>query len=314
MTAPVGSTTRAAPHVRARFDVQRLLAWFVLASVPPAAAGLWAQPAATVSFVSRAALAIAVCALWEWLFSRLRERPTDPAWLVNGWLFALLAPPETPMLMAAVSISIGVLLGHHVFGGTGRALVSPALLGVLVIHFGYPETALSASAFAVSDVGADSSVSWWSTLVAQPGVAVGSTSPLACAAGALLLLGSGSASFRVMLGTVAGVAAAGLLATAVDAAAPPWYWHLVIGNLAFATVFIVTDPSTGALSRGGRWAHGMLAGAFTVLIRWLDPAHPDGTLFAVLMAGLMVPLADHLTYRFHAGRLRRVNVSPQRES
>ena len=129
--------------------------------------------------------------------------------------------------------------------------------------------------------------------------ATGST--LACLFGAAYLIYAGAVSWRVLAGAVAGVASTaivcGWLIADNSAAALPWYAHLVLGNLAFALVFIATDPSSGPLTRTSRWIYGGAIGAFTVCIRVLDPGHPEGTLFAILLAALSVPLLDYLAIR-----------------
>jgi Na+-transporting NADH:ubiquinone oxidoreductase subunit B len=56
-----------------------------------------------------------------------------------------------------------------------------------------------------------------------------------------------------------------------------------------------------------RWLHGALVGVLTIALRVLDPSHPEGTLFAVLLAGLTVPLLDHGVLRF---TLRRNGFGP----
>ena len=118
----------------------------------------------------------------------------------------------------------------------------------------------------------------------------------------------GAASPRTLLGALGGVMLVATLFNLLGEApanALPWYWHLVLGELAVGVVFIATDPGTGALTRAGRWLHGLMVGSLTVLIRVLDPAHPDGTLFAILLAGLTVPLIDYLVVRGHLVRRGR---------
>jgi Na+-transporting NADH:ubiquinone oxidoreductase subunit B len=237
------------------------------------------------------------------LFCRWRGRNFDPAWYVAPWLFVLLLPLSTPPWLAAVAMSFGVIFGHHIFGGTGRSLVNPALLGLLFVHFSYPGLAQSSVLLSGLDPG-----EWWSAAILQPGTATAAASPLACLIGALCLVRVGAASPRTLLGALAGVMLVATLFNLLGGApakALPWYWHLVLGELAVGVVFIATDPSTAALTRPGRWVHGFMVGALTVLIRTLDPTHPDGTLFAILLAGLTVPLIDYLVVRAHLLRRRR---------
>jgi Na+-translocating ferredoxin:NAD+ oxidoreductase RnfD subunit len=43
-------------------------------------------------------------------------------------------------------------------------------------------------------------------------------------------------------------------------------------------------------------------GVLVVAIRMLDPTHPDGALFAVLLVTLLVPLIDYFIVRRHTAR------------
>ena len=84
----------------------------------------------------------------------------------------------------------------------------------------------------------------------------------------------------------------------------PWYAHLAVGYVAFGVAFLATDPSAAPLTRPARWAHGLLIGVLTVVIRVLDPTHPEGSLYALLLAGLSVPFLDYLVVRRYRTRVR----------
>jgi Na+-transporting NADH:ubiquinone oxidoreductase subunit B len=298
------AVTRNPPHVRSHASSQRLQLWYVLATLPLLAAAALAVEAPArwlLNWLPVLAASLLAGYLWERVFSRQRSRPYDPSWLTAAWLLALLLPAATPLWLAALAASFGLIFGHYIFGGLGRNLVSPALLGALFVNFSYPGIADPPDFDALP-----AQASWASIALAHPGAALAGASAAACAMAALLLVRVGAASARTLLGTLIGAAATAglfnLLGTGNEVAQLPWYWHLVLGNLAFGAVFLATDPSTGALTRPGRWAHGVLAGSLTVLIRVLDPASPDGALFAILLAGLAVPLADYLVVRLHTAR------------
>lgn len=315
---PVDAVTLGPPHARSQASAHRLLLWYVIASVPALGAGLLGREdfaPALASCLLLLAVSLTAAVFWEGLFARWRRRDFDPAWYVAPWLFVLLLPLSTPLWLAAVAMSFGAIFGHHIFGGTGRSLVNPALLGLLFVHFSYPELAQHSDLLGGVDAG-----DWWSAALLPtasengitPALGPAAASPLACLIGGLCLVRVGAASPRTLLGVLGGVIVVATLFNLLvnlqgeaPAQALPWYWHLVAGELAVGVVFIATDPGTGALTRIGRWAHGFLVGALTVLIRVLDPTHPDGTLFAILLAGLAVPLIDYLVVRGHLHRRSR---------
>ena len=73
---------------------------------------------------------------------------------------------------------------------------------------------------------------------------------------------------------------------------PPHY-HLVMGSFLFGTVFMATEPVTGAHTDSGRWIFGILVGVLTVIIRSVNPAYPEGIMLAILLMNAFAPLIDY---------------------
>jgi Na+-transporting NADH:ubiquinone oxidoreductase subunit B len=270
-------------------------------------------------FLPLLVVALAVAWGWQVVFRRSRGQSRDLGWVSNAWLFVLLLPTNVSPLYAGLAMSFGMLVGVHIFGGTGRYLVSPALLGALFLHFSYPGLTQSALPAPFADAGsswmqlmanpnADAGVLWAYALGQELG-AFGTGSALACALGAAYLVYAGSVSWRTIAGGVAGVLVVATLSawmTADNAAATlPWYAHFAVGNLAFVLAFIATDPSMAPLTRSGRWLYGAVLGALTIIMRVLDPHHPESALFAALLAALSVPLLDYLVLRRYSARTVR---------
>lgn len=84
----------------------------------------------------------------------------------------------------------------------------------------------------------------------------------------------------------------------------PFYYHFVIGGLAFAIVFMATDPVSAAQTFAGKWIYGFLAGVLTVIIRVLNPAYPEGVMLAILLMNVFAPLIDF--YVVDANKKRRL--------
>lgn len=252
------------------------------------------------------AVATLTSASWAWAFARLRNQPVDPGWFSMAWLFVLLLPASTTLVTAALAMSFGAVVGAHIFGGTGRYLASPALLGVLFLYMSYPDFAAQplipgedapGSTWAQLNASGLDDLSILPFLLGREIGAIGTSSVLACLLGALFLIHRGAVSFRICAGGVIGTLLAGTLLHWSGASLLPAWWHLALGNLAFVLAFVVTDPSAAPLTRPARWLLGILTGALTVLIRVFDPAHPEATLHAALLATLTVPLLDYLVVR-----------------
>jgi Na+-transporting NADH:ubiquinone oxidoreductase subunit B len=125
---------------------------------------------------------------------------------------------------------------------------------------------------------------------------IGETSALAILLGAIFLIITGVASWRVMASTTIGAMAAGILFN-VFAVNPymavPFWHHLLYGGFAFGAVFMATDPVTSAQTRQGKWIYGILIGVLAMIIRVLNPAYPEGMMLAILFGNTFAPLIDH---------------------
>jgi len=248
-----------------------------------------------------------VSLFWSALFAKMRNKTIDVGWSMSAWIYVLLVPADLSLLLAGLGMSFAAVLGQHIFGGTGRYIVSPAALGALFVHFSYP------------GMGQVSSASSWDTVALALGeqdavvsqitrsMPADSVVPmaLACLVGAAILARAGATSWRLLTGAVFGVALVAMLAGTLSEspiANLGWHWHLALGSLPICLAFVITDPTTSSLSKEGRWAHGLLFAFFVVAIRVLDPTHPEGSLFAVLLATLTVPLIDYFVVRRHVAR------------
>ena len=132
---------------------------------------------------------------------------------------------------------------------------------------------------------------------------VGETSTLCIILGAILLIWTGVASWKIMLSCVAGGLLIGLLGDV------PAYYQLLMGGFAFGCVFMATDPVTSAQTETGKWIYGFLVGAFAVLLRLFNPGYPEGMMLSILLMNTFAPLIDHLVVNANVRkRIRRAKT------
>lgn len=125
---------------------------------------------------------------------------------------------------------------------------------------------------------------------------VGETSVVAILLGAILLLVTGVASWRIMLSVFAGGAAMGVVFNLIGATPymqMPFYEHFLIGGFMFGAVFMATDPVTAAQTNIGKYIYGALIGIMAVLIRVVNPAYPEGMMLSILLLNVFAPLIDY---------------------
>ncbi len=141
---------------------------------------------------------------------------------------------------------------------------------------------------------------------------LGETSTAACLLGAIVLIGSGIASWRIIAGCFAGLIVPALLVAFVDSSNPmidmPWHWHIVLGGFAFGAIFMATDPVSASQTNTGRWIYGVLIGLLTFVIRVINPAFPEGIMLAILFGNVFAPMIDYFVIRANVNRRLRRSV------
>lgn len=361
------SRTQSAPFIRGSANVQGLLNNFVIATLPCWTIGLWSlgyqsnQAMADLSMVALPGwrgdligawgigydpnnlwacffhgllyfmpiflLSLLVASTWEIIFSSVRRRPLSEGVLAFAWLFSLLMPAGVAFYQVVLGLSFGLVVGAGVYGGAGRYLVNPALLGLTFLLFAYPDLVFGptswipvpgfealpplslAASGGIDAVLAAGYTAWDLFLGVRPG-ALGSTSVVGALLGAMYLVMTDTVSWRILVGALLGMMGTVLLFNVLapeghPMATIPWGWHLLVSGFVFGAVFFATDPVAAANTQAGRWMFGGLVGVLTVVISVADPAYNEGVLFAVLLASLFAPVLDFVVVELNVRRRRR---------
>ncbi len=141
---------------------------------------------------------------------------------------------------------------------------------------------------------------------AIPG-SVGETSKPLIIVGALVLIGAGIGSWRIMGGALVGAIVMSMLLNlwgATPFMTVPWYYQLYMGSFFFAAVFMATDPVTASSTNRGKWIYGIFIGIIGMIIRVTNPAYPEGWMLAILILNTFAPLIDH--YVIEANMTKRL--------
>ena len=267
-------------------------------------------------FVPIYAVTFIVGGFWEVLFASVRKHEVNEGFFVTSVLFALTLPATIPLWQVALGITFGVVIAKEIFGGTGRNFLNPALSGRAFLYFAYPAQISGDQPWIAAEMADGFSGATWLSNAANgsmdysnmtlwrdsffgniPG-SVGEVSALAIMIGGLALIYFRIASWRIVAGVALGVAFFSSLLNFIGSDtnpmfAMPFYWHLVIGGMAFGMFFMATDPVSASFTNQGKWAYGIFIGLMTVLIRVLNPAFPEGIMLAILFANLWAPLFDY---------------------
>ncbi|MCA1797055.1 MAG: RnfABCDGE type electron transport complex subunit D, partial [Geobacteraceae bacterium] len=203
--------------------------------------------------------------IWVAVFASMRKRQIDAGFLVTATLIALLMPPTVPLWQVVIATSFGVVIGREIFGGIGMNFLNPALVAWVFLAMAYPAsmsgdavwtavdgysgaTPLSmAMADGVNSL-SSAGITWKSAFLGTIPGSMGETSAMACILGAAILLVAGVANWRIIASIIIGVVAISSILCLFDSGAMNPAWHLVLGGLAFGTVFLATDHSSAAMT------------------------------------------------------------------
>jgi len=133
---------------------------------------------------------------------------------------------------------------------------------------------------------------WWGVI---PG-SVGETSKPFIILGALFLMFTGVASWRIIVSMFLGGSFMAILFNAWGATPfmeVPWFYQMYMGSFLFAMAFMATDPVTASSTNKGKWIYGFLIGMIGMIVRIINPAYPEGWMLAILFMNTFSPLIDH---------------------
>lgn len=324
-------TTKFGAHVRDGNDLKRTMMVVVIALLPALLFGIYNTgyqhfhqiEGANMSFwnlfshglwkiLPLIVVSYAVGLGIEFGFAMWRGHDVNEGYLVSGLLIPMIMPVDIPLWILAISVAFAVILGKEIFGGTGMNIFNPALLARAFTFFAYPNF-MSGDKVWVSDALTTDGLSGATVLgnLAQniaptyskmemflgyiPG-SIGETSKLAIIIGALILIVTGIASWRIMLAGIIGALVTTFAFNAVGLNELMKFSpldHLLVGGFLFAIVFMATDPVSAAQTQRGKWIYGFLVGFFSMMIRIFNPAYPEGAMLAILLMNSVAPTIDY---------------------
>ena len=282
-----GTVTAKGAHVRDGIDLKRVMIMVVIALVPAALFGMYNVGLQTSNlyhldwnfwhmfwygllrmlplFVVSYLVGLAI----EFGSSQIRGEEVNEGYLVTGFLIPLIVPVDVPLWMLALAVAFSVIFSVWV----SKTWVS-ALKDVDAVSAATPLAIAHDGGFdAVSGaVGQYSFLDMFYGFI--PG-STGETSVIAILLGAILLVWTGVASWKIMVSSIAGGLLVGWLGQLAGATAVPCYYQLVMGGFLFGSVFMATDPVTAAQTETGKWIYGFLVGALAVVVRLWNPGYME---------------------------------------
>ncbi len=243
----------------------------------------------------------------EYLFEKQKKKPISEAVLVTCMLFLLSIPPSTPFWVAMIGIAFGVAFGKEVYGGFGRNIFNPAIVGRLFIYITFPnymtmgwvkpslfglDAISSATPLALMRQGNNLNVV--NLLTGWRAGSFGEGPILIILAAAVYLVVTKTASWRLMISTYLSAAVLTFLLDVFNVPrALPTIPAILSGSLIFISVFMATEPITAPKKIRSQWIYGIIIGITGVIIRTFS-LFSEGWSFAILMGNLFAPLLDEI--------------------
>lgn len=290
------------PFIHSGFTTKKLMFITTLAMIPMIAASIWENGFdAIILFIT----SISSVFLMEFICKRRVVFEYNA--LVTGVLLALLLPANAPWWISVFGAIIAVGLGKYLYGGFGQNIFNPAVLSRVLLTVLFPAIfimpkwtldGVSGATLLSKEIG--TTMPFFSSLFlsSNPG-SLSQAMPLAVLLGGLILLIYKLIDWRVPLFYLATISLLSLLLPGSDKILGHATYllgnpllHIVAGGSLLTSFFLLTDPVSSPISSNGRVVFSIIAGVFTMIIRYYTP-FPDGAAFGVLLANSLVPLIDN---------------------
>ncbi len=318
-----------APHESTTTDTQTLMRDVVIALIPAALVAVFCFGIGALKVILTS---VAGCVMWEYLVVHyLFKKPStinNFSAIITGLLLAFNLPSTMPAWMILIGAFMAIVVAKMAFGGLGKNLFNPALVGRVFLFISFPvqmtmwakpnwrdflntdvQTGattlgilkhIDASTSATSLTRGSSALAevpdYWQMFVGYTGGSLGEISALALLLGLAYMLYRKVITWHIpfyYLGTVFLFTGIMWLITK-DVRYEP-ITHLLSGGLMLGAIFMATDYVTSPMSQKGKVIFAVGCGLLTVIIR-LYSAYPEGVSFAILIMNAFVPLIDKYYY------------------
>lgn len=302
------------PHLHGEFSTPRIMRDVVIALIPAFALSLFIYG---LNALVVTAIAVVSCMFFEWLINRfmLRRTSTLGDWsaVVTGTLLAFNLPANISPWLIVLGALVAIGIGKMSFGGLGRNLFNPALVGRVFLLISFPVqmtlfpdtpgvdaiTGATPLAFVkeamktgtpVADIMPN--IDLGGMLLGFKDGSMGEIGALALLIGGIYLLIRKVITWHIPVFVLGSIFVFASILWLID---PAQYmnplFHLFAGGAMLGAIFMATDYVTSPMSKAGQIIYAIGIGVITILIRvW--GAYPEGISFAILIMNATVPLIN----------------------
>jgi len=291
--------SKKSPFIRDNIDIKRYMTIVIIALLPSVGGAVYYYGFKVIEMILVSYISGAIV---ELAFAFIRKREIEEGFLVTGLIFPLILPPGIPLWVVALGCAFGVFFGKEVFGGTGRNIFNPALVGRLFVSIAFPGLISTSYINPVDSVTSATPLLLFKTtnkltplfplLIGECGGSIGETFRIGIIVGGLFLMFTRISNWRIPITYIFSVFLFALVGNHYMPlkVAPPLF-QILSGGLLFGAMFMATDPVTSPFTKIGKYIFGILCGFFTVLIRTFS-GYPEGVMFSIILMNALTPLID----------------------
>lgn len=233
-----------------------------------------------------------------------------------GLFLGLILPINTPFSILIFGSFMATVVGKMLYGGFGKNIFNPALIGRLFVitiyattitelggYYNVYEIDTISGATPLANMGVVEGIGSYETLVSPygnlsdfffgfiPG-ALGETSAFLCILAFFYLSLMRVIKWKIPLIYVGTVFVMTFIIGTYNGL-EIWYpfFQIMSGGLLFGAVFMATDPVTSPTTSIGQIIYALFLGILTVVFRYLTP-YPEGVLTSILTMNLFIPILD----------------------
>ncbi len=257
------------------------------------------------------------CVFFEYFFQKYvfskNASTSDLSAVVTGILLAFNLPSNISLMLVVLGSFVAIVFGKIAFGGIGKNIFNPALVGRVFLFISFPVAMNSwpkpmlLKFFEVDSVTSATPLSmlkhnahlenlpdYMQLFLGNIGGSLGETSAIAIILGLIYLLWRKIISFHIpcfYVGTVYLLFLLMFLYTGELRYQP--LLNVLSGGVLLGAVFMATDYTTSPMTNKGRVIFAVGCGVLTYIIR-VYGSYPEGVSFAILIMNAFVPLIDNL--------------------
>lgn len=290
-----------APHITKNYSTNVMMFAMLVALVPTTISGV-------ITFGMRALYMIIISVvsayIIEFLFRAISYKKVvffDLSSLITGLVMALIMPVKAPLYFPVIGNIIALVIFKGFFGGLGKNIFNPAAAGRVIL--GLLFSALTLTMFTGTGLGENvasplsyfmiedySSITIRSMFFGTASGAIGTVSIICILISGMFLMCFSITDYFIPVASIVTYVITVWLLKGPIAIVP----YLFTGSFMFATMFMITDPTSSPTTTGGKFVYGLLFGVIAGLFRCFFVLGETSVFVAILCVNLLASLLDKI--------------------